>query len=108
MKPLYMTIEKGDDGIFRARFDDRRVVPHACQARTARQAVKGLLASIAYYFERPPAPNPVPTDAEKVDTLNHAIAFALNEPDGMEWLRAWHEGEPEAMAELDGAEKRNL
>lgn len=34
--------------------------------------------------------------------LSAAIDYALNHAaDGLEWLRAWNEGDPEAMTELD-------
>lgn len=40
-----------------------------------------------------------------VNVLRAAIAYAVEYPEGrsegIEWLAAWQEGEPEAMAELD-------
>lgn len=44
-----------------------------------------------------------PTDKERADTLNDAIQYALSleVDDGLEWLRDWNEGEPDAMNELE-------
>ena len=40
---------------------------------------------------------------EAVDQLRAAIAYALDRPggEGLEWLRAWNEGDQEAIDELD-------
>ena len=40
---------------------------------------------------------------EAVDQLRAAIAYALDRPggEGLEWLRAWNEGDQEAIDEVD-------
>lgn len=44
------------------------------------------------------------------DNLRDAIAFALDphNPDALEWLRSWDEGDPGAMVELEDWRKRKL
>lgn len=52
--------------------------------------------------------DPLPTDAERADTLLSAINYALDELccfEGMDWLRAWRDGDPDAMAALESWRK---
>ena len=44
----------------------------------------------------------MPTDKQRADILIAAIDYALDHAqDGIEWLRAWNEGDKQAMKELE-------
>jgi hypothetical protein len=49
------------------------------------------------------APPPVGLEPGTAENLRDAIAYALDDhnPDGLEWLRSWNEGDPSAQAELE-------
>ena len=49
-----------------------------------------------------------PTNAERADTLNAAIDYAIEQGfEGMAWLEAWREGDIQAMVDLDEWRKKN-
>lgn len=40
-------------------------------------------------------------DAERAEVLLDAIRYALEVDDGLNWLRAWFEADPETMTDLE-------
>jgi hypothetical protein len=80
------------------RDEDVRVFP---RAGGAARALEGLgWRWIAGQWIAPP---PVGLEEGTAENLRDAIAYALDDhnPDGLEWLRSWNEGDPSAQAELE-------
>jgi hypothetical protein len=81
------------------RAEDVRVFP---RAGGAARVLEGM--GWRWIAGRWIAPPPVETaPAGVADKMRDAIAFALSDhnPDGLEWLRAWEEGDPTAERELE-------
>lgn len=52
-------------------------------------------------FLAPGSPAPQPSDGDRAANLSAAISYALDvADDGLEWLRAWREGEASALSKL--------
>jgi hypothetical protein len=105
-----------DDGFFLRVHRDRladgplpELVPMTLDQKERAHGAVRLLRTLGWRWERTgdhgrwDKPEPLPEPAPGVaDNLRDAIAFALDDhnPDGLEWLRAWNDGDEGADQEL--------